>query len=117
MINDPYEIAVLRWESLFEIGLAPCTNARELIFGPSQDVRDAFEVGRRDLARWRSDTLLIEMYEQGPERMRFDEQDSEVEQDVFTRFVVGAADLTGSLLGNDRIRGCARVWAAISSFS
>ena len=66
--GDRNEMRGLRLEMLLMLSLAPCTNARELVFGPGADVRAAFDRGKRTLARFPSDTAMLDLLYETPER-------------------------------------------------
>lgn len=108
--------------SLGLLGMAPCTNVRELMFGPNQDVRAAFEKARKDLARYRSDSAIVDMMEENASRGFPDVVRVQVVADgpnpsasglrlnrLATRLELGAASFAGAVTHNRRIRGCAEL--------
>jgi hypothetical protein len=60
VVTDPNRILSLRWEFLQIIALAPCTNARELIFGPTPRLSEVFQKTRPELARFESEEQLFD---------------------------------------------------------
>ena len=94
----------MRFETLTRLSLAPCTNVRELLFGPKADVREAFNRARRELARYPSEVALIDLIQRsamqpGP----YDSPRSWAE-----KFFYGTATLAGTALNNPRIATCPR---------
>jgi len=106
--SNPREMRALRIELLHLVGTAPCTNARELVFGPGRDARDAFEQARRELARFPSESSLVDLFATMPERMRF------VAPEGFAQRAAAAlGSVAGALLMNPRIPGCTWGMAAV----
>jgi len=95
----------MRFATLTELSLAPCTNVRELLFGPKADVRDAFDRARRELARYPSEVALIDLIERSA--MRPGEYNSP--KSWAEKFLFGTATLAGTALNNPRIATCPRV--------
>jgi hypothetical protein len=115
---DRRELRGLRLEMLLNLlGVAPCTNVKEMVFGPDADVRNAFDRARTDLARFPSEQSLLDMLYRSAERPpRFkDFKDSGVIVGVGPRILGGVADVAGALLRNRRIPTCARWLPLIST--
>jgi hypothetical protein len=106
--GNPREMRALRIELLGVFGVAPCTNARELLFGPDRDMRDLFEQARRELARFPSESSLVDLMATMPERMRFVAPDGAAQ-----RAAASLGRLAGALLMNPRIPGCTWGMAAV----
>ncbi|MDO8667092.1 MAG: hypothetical protein Q7J79_10800, partial [Gemmatimonadales bacterium] len=98
----------MRYSTLVILGLAPCTNVRELVFGPGRGMDTTFTRARRELARYPADSALIDLMQRAPERgVRGARRIP-----WYTRAMVGAARLSGWLLHSRRFGGCAEVLAA-----
>jgi len=106
--GDARNTRSIRMEMLGALGMSPCTNLRELVFGPNTDVEDVFADARKRLARFASDSALIDMLLVGPERVRFINLDWAT-PGLAQRMVMGASDVTGAVLANRRLPGCARL--------
>ena len=52
-----------RFQGLAGLATLPCTNVREMIFGPDPDILGAFDAARRNLARFPSDSARIDALE------------------------------------------------------
>jgi len=104
LVRDPSNVRGLRVEMLWTLGLAPCTNAQEMVFGPAADVRDAFRWGKARLARFASDSALLDLKYDAAERVpRYPVHG------LGARLLIGTADVLGFVLRNRRIPGCARL--------
>jgi hypothetical protein len=98
----------VRMDLLQALSWSPCTNLRELVFGPDQDVRDAFADARTTLTRFASDSALLQLLYENPERAR--SLDGFIESPGFVGgLLLKSADLVGGVLGNARISGCSRL--------
>lgn len=102
MARDTTRLRGLRWEMLKTLVLAPCTNARELLFGPDQDINDAFGSARKTWARFASDSALLDMTERSLVRM----SRRPVGHDWRTRF----ARWEGALMRNPRVAACPSIF-------
>ena len=82
------------------LAILPCTNTRTLAFGPDAETREAIAGIREALARTASDSAMVTIAEETPERRgrRLVEPEPE--------FIEYAARLGGRLLGNPRLAGC-----------
>jgi hypothetical protein len=91
-----------RWGLASVLSLAPCTNLRELLFGPSMETRAAIEQARQALGRFPSDEAVFEL-------MRLSLQ-SDAQPEPYTRhfvrFVRMSTRVSGWVLGSRPIRGC-----------
>lgn len=104
----------LRMEMLLALGMSPCTNPRELVFGPDEDVRAAFARAREHLARFASDSALLDMLLTNPERARRLPFGTE-SPGLLGGLLIAGSDIAGGILANRRIAGCTRalVWASM----
>jgi hypothetical protein len=97
ILKDSTALRGVRVEALNLLGMAPCTNVRELLFGLSPGLDSLFRWSRRTLARYPSEAAYIDVAREAPERFGTGGGPS----------VVGAgARLAGMLLANQRLRGC-----------
>ena len=100
----------LRFEVVRQASFAPCTDLEEIVFGPAPDVHEVFARARRELARFPSDTALIDLIE------RSAAQGPPVYPDVFgpqwgRRGLLEASAIallrgTGRVLGSPRFARC-----------
>ncbi len=86
---------------LRSLAWGPCTNAREMVFGPDADLRRVFAWARENLARFPSERALVDVIERTPERLG-----SLTEGPAL---LVRAADALGFVLRNPRISGCTQL--------
>jgi hypothetical protein len=105
-VRNPDRVRGLRMEALHVLGVAPCTNVREMVFGPNEDIRATFDYARRTLARFPADSALVDALFTASERAPQIYDGMEI--GVGPRLLIGAADVAGKLLGNRRLPGCAR---------
>jgi hypothetical protein len=108
--GDPRKLRGLRMEMLWIFGLAPCTNVKEMVFGPDGDVRRAFERARRELARFPSEQAWLDVLYHTAERTP---TAPGYHVDAGVRVLWGVADIAGVLLGNRRIPTCARLFPLV----
>jgi hypothetical protein len=101
LATSPLVHRALRLEMLIVLGMAPCTNVREMVFGPDKEIRDAFAKARKELARYPADSAALDLIAESTER-GFPRS----EWDLRSRLVLGAASTIGAVLHNRRIRGC-----------
>ena len=107
IVQDTTALRGTRWGKLSILMQAPCTNIRELIFGPDEGLQALFDYAREDLVRMPSEEALFELLEDTPQRMGYT-LDRLVGQSTLPNrifYTIGRA--TGALLGNERIAGCA----------
>jgi hypothetical protein len=90
-----------RFEALMNLGMVPCTNARELLFGFRSDVAGAFASARRNLVRHPSDSALLDLMEFSSERSPDLHEDG-----VLAAAFREMAHLSSKVLFNKRIHGC-----------
>ncbi len=107
LVGDRERVRGLRMEALMILGMAPCTNVQELVFGPSDDILEAFAYAYRELARFPSDSALIDVFLDGPTRAR--RIGTSLRLGPGARLIIAAADVFGGLLGSRRLPGCARM--------
>jgi hypothetical protein len=93
-----------RVEALVNLGMMPCTNARELLFGFRSDVEGAFASARRNLVRHPSDTALLDLIEFSSER-----SPDLHESGIFPAMFRGMSHFSSTVLFNKRIHGCAEM--------
>jgi hypothetical protein len=107
--RDPAEPLPLRFGSLYFASQVSCSNLREMLFGPAEDVSGVFAYARRDLARFPSDSALIDLMErdarQGPSPSALDVGTSE--PGLLRVAARRTLRVAGSLLGNPRLTRCA----------
>ena len=114
IVQDTTALRGLRWDMLAQLMAAPCTNIRELIFGPDEGLQLLFDYAREDLVRMPSEEALFELLEESPQRMRYVIDD--VEGGLSSRAFYGIGRVTGTMLGNDRIAGCAALLPRLVEF-
>ncbi len=101
--DDPREVRGIRFQSLAWLSMAPCTNVREMLFGPRPDVSEAFERAKRDLARFPSEQSFIDVIQRTSRSTALYDG---VMTSPIRRFLVGASTISGAVLHNPRITGC-----------
>lgn len=93
-----------RFEALINLGMVPCTNVRELLFGFRSDVAGAFAAARRNLIRHPSDSALLDLIEFASERS------PDLHEAGFGPAVFRAmSQFSSAVLFNKRIHGCAEM--------
>jgi len=112
-VGDRRKLRGLRLEMLFILGLAPCTNVKEMVFGPDGDVQFAFRSLGRDLARFPSEQAWLDVLFQSAERPLNASGYGSIGWG--RRILFGAADVAGALLRNRRIPTCARYFSLVGS--
>jgi serine/threonine-protein kinase len=100
MARDTAVIPALRWEMLRLMAVLPCTNTRELLFGPSPRLEAAWERARVGLVQTRADSAVFAVFEETLPRL--------ARQEASNPFL-GGVRLVGRVLGSDRLQGCAAV--------
>jgi hypothetical protein len=92
----------VRFESLTSLSVLPCTNLRELILGPRQDVTDAFTRASKALARYPSEMAQIDL-----QRRLLDHPLPSFREDaVVPSLAMSAASLGSTLFRNPRLVAC-----------
>jgi hypothetical protein len=107
LVRDPARVRGLRMWLVGALGLAPCTNAQELVFGPAADSRATFAWATAHLARYPSEVALLDLMSHAAER-----PPSVGKVSFAGRLLIGAADGLGFVLRNRRIPGCTRMLLA-----
>jgi hypothetical protein len=92
----------VRWQNLQNMVYLPCTNTRELLFGPGPDLQAAWARAREDLVRYPSDGVLFHVHADGLERMDRSVAAAAAEGSVGAR----AIQVIEALLGNHRLATC-----------
>ena len=107
--QNPALPRTLRYESLYQLSLSSCTNARELVFGMGSDVRQAYESAARDLARYPSERAILDLALQTIDRVPANPMWNDMPKgDVVVRLLVGASTVAGVVLDNPRMPFCTR---------
>lgn len=104
LANQKSTTRALRMSALEVLSHAPCTNFRELVFGPDADLREALANLRGELALYPADSAVFELMRERTERG--DPRGAWAEEN---RFFVGIASVAGFVLRNPRIRGCSEI--------
>ena len=60
-LEDPAVPRTEQFDGLQSLSLAPCTNVRELLFGPRSDVTAILDRARRTIARYPSERALVDL--------------------------------------------------------
>ena len=85
-------------------GLAQCGNARELLLGPSSDIRSAYAVARKQLARSPAEAALFDLFTHTVDRpIPFTASRG---QGPVANLLMFGATVSGWVLRNPRIRNC-----------
>ena len=95
----------IRFESLRSLSMSSCSNVREVLMGPSPDVRDAFRNAKVSLARFPSEQAYLDLVFRTTERVPEDAGVMLAPE----RFIVGAAAVAGVVLNNPRVEACTRM--------
>lgn len=95
----------MRYESLFLLSQSSCSNPVELVFGTGRQVRDAYEVAGRDLARYPSERALLDMALHTTDRFRA----TTMKRSIPEKVIVGAATVAGIVFRNPRMAYCTRL--------
>lgn len=102
LANDTDRMRATRWEVASLLGLAVCTDARSLLRGPSQEVREALDTFLAREAIWASDSAVVDAIRAGP--LRGLSETPRADESVSFRVVRA----TGALLGTPYIAACLR---------
>jgi len=95
----------VRMEQLRQLSLASCMNIPEMIFGPDEDTRAAFDNARKTLARYPSEQALLDMMLDATNRV----PEKEAITNAPERLVMGAAAVASTITGNPRFSTCTRI--------
>ena len=104
-IADANAPRALRYMSLLRLSLTSCTSVRDLLLGRRPEVRDAFALARRDLARFPSERAYIDLVDGWPDRVL----GARIGVDSRSPYINAAATLVGVVLNNPRIPACTRL--------
>jgi hypothetical protein len=108
--GNPAEPRTLRYEALNQLSLASCTNVRELVFGMGSDVKQAFDLASRDLARFPSERAVLDLTLHTTDRPGTAGFNANIPTGgVVARLLVGASTVAGTVLNNPRMPFCTRV--------
>jgi hypothetical protein len=108
VVRDPLMPRGVRMEMLDPLGAAPCTNAKELVFGLDRDIRETFAFARDSLARFPAERARVDLQAGATDRLGRAEQ-----RGIGSQLLADAADLAGALLRNRRLPACARLLLAL----
>ena len=104
-IPNPPRIAYVKQFSKpddFDISKGFFQRLGELIFGPNQDVIDAMDLARKELVRYPSDSALVNLVAEMPQRGA----PTLAIRGRGPRVLHSAAKVSGFVLRNPRVRGC-----------
>jgi hypothetical protein len=102
VVKDTTLIRSLRWEMVSYLRLAPCGNARELVFGPSAELQAALDQAGRDLVRHPGDRELFRFLRGSLDHVSFNGRITGLGPSLAYR----AARVMGWLMGNRRVPAC-----------
>lgn len=97
----------VRFEQLSQLALLPCTNVRELIAGPGQDVVETFAWARQHLARYPSEVAYIDL------ASRLLSHEFSIDENGPGGLAVGVASLASAITGNRRFAACVSLMAGM----
>ncbi|MBC8087365.1 MAG: hypothetical protein H7Z40_08855 [Phycisphaerae bacterium] len=103
--NNPNLSRGLRYESLSKLSFSSCGNVREVLFGPSKEIGDAYAGARQTLARYPSEQAHLDLMLHAMDRIPEDAGVLLAPE----RFLVGAATVAGTILNNPRVASCTRM--------
>ncbi len=107
--RDPQLPRTLRYESLMQLSFTTCGSVREMLFGPSANVRAAFDRAGTTLARFPSERAYIDLMYDATNRT----PPGLVSESATSRLIMGAATVAGTVLHNPRVVACTRVVLAL----
>ncbi len=94
-----------RFEALQLLSVSSsCTNVRDLMFGPRDEVTEAIAKARTSLARYPSERALVDLEARWPEAFR-----AQAEREPAPSVSVSAATVAGAVLRNPRLGMCTRI--------
>lgn len=99
------ELRGQRMEMLMLLAMAPCTNLRELVFGPNDEVNESFARARKTLARFASDSAMLDVIFHMPEGLASQPIEAATSNER-SRAIVRVARVAGAVLRNPRLVGC-----------
>ena len=100
-VADPAVSRGERFEKLRMLSLSSCTNVRELMFGPREDVTGAMRDARQRLARYPSERALLDLVGRGIHPSSLNATDGPIEA-----LAVSSATVAGVVLRNPRLATC-----------
>ena len=103
--TDPSLPNSLRYERLRQLSNSSCSNVREMLFGPGDDINDAFKKAATTLARYPSEAAYLELIRNSTTRL----PQSDVRDSPIDRLLVGAAMVAGTVTHNSRMATCTRL--------
>jgi hypothetical protein len=113
LTRDTAQLRGVRFETLRLLQAAPCTNLRELVFGPTREVRDATAAARTSWARFPSEHSLLDVIERDLERMGTRRWvGRRPPRSAAFRIALSTSRLLARVSGNPRIHGCALIATA-----
>lgn len=108
-VRDAQLPRTLRYESLMTLSFTTCGSVREMLFGPSANVRAAFDWAGTTLARFPSERAYIDLMHDATNRT----PSGLVSESKTSRLIMGAATVAGTVLNNPRVVACTRVTLAL----
>ncbi|MFQ6046579.1 MAG: protein kinase [Gemmatimonadales bacterium] len=104
IVADSTRPRVSRWEMSSWIAMQSCENIRDLLFGPNAQARAVVERVRTELPRTPSEEAFLEFALRPPKL-----EPSGSLKTAFYRL----AQLSGAVLGNERVPQCTGVWLSV----
>ncbi|MEO8623520.1 MAG: hypothetical protein ABI625_20755 [bacterium] len=102
IVNSQLVPRGMRFEYLNTLALMPCTNVRELIMGPRQDIVETFARAKKELARFPSEVALIELSSK-----LLDQPLPRASEDAIgPSLAIGAASIASTIFRNPRFAAC-----------
>ena len=102
--RDRQRIRGDRWEALQILALAPCSNAKELTFGPSEEWNRTFDIARTSLVRFPSEQQLFENT-RATVQLPFLDQGQQP-NGLLPAIIPRMSRWSAWVFGNSRLRGC-----------
>jgi hypothetical protein len=99
--RDTTLIRGFRWEMAASLPHVACSNVRELLFGPSDEIVAAFRAAREQLTRYPSDVQIFDFL-----WSQYDRGVRAPPTGFVLRFGQAGAELAGALFGNNRLASC-----------
>ena len=101
LVNDPTMPRGLRFETLSQLALLPCTNVRDLFAGPGSDVELVFARARKELARFPSEVAQVDL----ASRM-LDHPLQRSSEGAGPGFALWAGSVASAIFRNPRLESC-----------
>lgn len=105
-VRDPNAPRALRFDALSQLSYAACGSVKELLFGPREEVRDAFEQARSTLARYPSEQAYLELMRDATNRAPVKSPATAAYSRSSSLLLLGAATVASTVLHNPRITSC-----------